>query len=60
MQLLAKGTPVPIILVTAFADEREKARALQAGVISYLTKPFNETELLTRIRSALGDDTAGP
>jgi FixJ family two-component response regulator len=59
MQLLAKGTPVPMILVTAFADEKEKARALQAGVMGYLTKPFNETELLTRIRSALGDDAAG-
>jgi FixJ family two-component response regulator len=54
MRLQDKGTPVPMILITAFADEKEKARALQAGVVGYLTKPFNESELLGRIRSAFG------
>ena len=53
MRLLAMGTPVPMVLITAFADEKEKTRALQAGVMGYLTKPFNEVELLTQIRSAL-------
>jgi FixJ family two-component response regulator len=53
MRLLAMGTPIPMILITAFADEREKTRALQAGVIGYLTKPFNEAELLVKIHSAL-------
>ena len=53
MRLLAGGTPVPMILITAFADEKEKARALQAGVMGYLTKPFNEAELLARIGAAL-------
>ena len=56
MRLLAMGTPVPMILITAFADDKEKARALQAGVMGYLTKPFNEAELLARIRSALGGE----
>jgi FixJ family two-component response regulator len=54
MRLRDKGTPVPMILITAFADEKEKARALQAGFVGYLTKPFNESELLGRIRSAFG------
>jgi FixJ family two-component response regulator len=56
MRLLALGTPVPMILITAFSDEKEKARALRAGVMGYLTKPFNETELLGRIRSAIGEE----
>jgi FixJ family two-component response regulator len=56
MRLLALGTPVPMILITAFSDEKEKARALRAGVMGYLTKPFNETELLGRIRSAIGGE----
>ena len=53
MRLLAIGTPIPMVLVTAFTDEKEKTRALQAGVMGYLTKPFNEAELLAKIRSAL-------
>lgn len=53
MRLLAIGTPIPMVLITAFTDEKEKARALHAGVMGYLTKPFNEAELLAQIRSAL-------
>ncbi|HTJ89715.1 MAG TPA: response regulator [Acidocella sp.] len=53
-RLQDKGTPVPMILITAFADEKERARALQAGFLGYLTKPFNESELLGKIRSAFG------
>jgi FixJ family two-component response regulator len=53
-RLQDKGTPVPMILITAFADEKERARALRAGFLGYLTKPFNESELLGKIRSAFG------
>ena len=53
MRLLTIGTPIPMVLITAFTDEKEKARALHAGVMGYLTKPFNEAELLAQIRSAL-------
>jgi FixJ family two-component response regulator len=57
MRLLTIGTPIPMVLITAFTDEKEKARALHAGVMGYLTKPFNEAELLAQIRSALdGND----
>jgi FixJ family two-component response regulator len=56
MRLRATGTPIPMILITAFADDKDKLRALQAGVIGYLTKPFNENELLTKIRSALDQE----
>ncbi|HVE23072.1 MAG TPA: response regulator [Acidocella sp.] len=56
-RLRAMGAPVPMVLITAFADEKEKTRALHAGVMGYLTKPFNEAELLAKIRAALdGED----
>ncbi len=56
-RLRAMGVPMPMVLITAFADEKEKARALQAGIMGYLTKPFNEAELLAKIRAALdGED----
>ena len=53
-RLVASGEPIPTILITAFPDERARKRALQAGVIGYLTKPFSEDELLACIRSTLG------
>jgi FixJ family two-component response regulator len=56
--LVASGEPIPTILITAFPDERSRERALQGGVIGYLTKPFSEDDLLACIRSTLGDREA--
>lgn len=52
-RLVASGEPIPTILITAFPDERARERALQAGVLCYLAKPFSEDELLVCIRSIL-------
>ena len=52
-RLVEAGTPIPTILMTAFPNDRDKARALQAGVVGYLTKPFDETELLASIHAVL-------
>ena len=52
-RLVEAGTPIPTILMTAFPNEIDKVSALQAGVVGYLTKPFNETELLGFIHSVL-------
>jgi FixJ family two-component response regulator len=52
-RLVEAGTPVPTILMTAFPNDRDKVRALQAGVVGYLPKPLNETELLGFIHSVL-------
>lgn len=54
-RLVASGEPIPTILVTAYADERARERALQAGVKCYLTKPFNEDDLLACLKCALSD-----
>jgi FixJ family two-component response regulator len=53
-ELVAAGRRIPIVFVTAFHDERVRERALQAGAVGYLTKPFDGRSLLTCIRSALG------
>jgi FixJ family two-component response regulator len=58
-RLVASGEPIPTVLITAFPDERSRERALQAGVIGYLTKPFSEDDLLACIRSTLGRRQAG-
>ena len=53
-RLVASGKPVPTILITAYPDERTRARALRAGVAGYLNKPFSDDELLAHLRSILG------
>lgn len=44
---------IPIIVVSARAQEKEKVLALDAGADDYITKPFGTPELMARIRTAL-------
>jgi two-component system KDP operon response regulator KdpE len=44
---------LPILLLSAVEDEREKIAALDAGADDYVTKPFSGDELLARLRAAL-------
>ena len=50
--LSASGKPIPTILITAYPDDGVRERALSAGVIGYLSKPFEQDDLLACIRSA--------
>jgi FixJ family two-component response regulator len=52
-RLVAAGKTIPTILLTAYPNEQDRDRALQAGVTCYLTKPCNQDDLLVCIRSAL-------
>src|SRR5580700_1609748 len=47
------GADLPIIMVTVRDGERDKVKALDAGADGYVTKPFNTSELLARIRALL-------
>jgi FixJ family two-component response regulator len=51
--LVMSGNVIPTILITAFPNTRDRVRAQRTGVDCYLTKPFNECELLACIRKAL-------
>jgi two-component system KDP operon response regulator KdpE len=44
---------MPILVLSAVGDEREKVRALEAGADDYVTKPFGPNELVARLRAAL-------
>jgi len=52
-RLVAAGMSIPTILITGHPDESVRSRAIQAGVLFYLTKPFGEDELFGCIRSAV-------
>ena len=54
--LIAVGTPIPTVLVTAYPDEAARTRAFKAGIRCYLAKPLEPDALLACIRSAIGDD----
>jgi len=52
-QLAAAGCNIPIIFITAFDDKESRRRAMQAGAVAFLGKPFNDEQLLESIRLAL-------
>jgi DNA-binding response OmpR family regulator/nitrogen-specific signal transduction histidine kinase len=49
---------IPVIMLTARADARDKLKALRIGVDDYLLKPFDEEELLARIENLLKNQSA--
>src|SRR2546421_231054 len=50
---LRRNGAVPIIMLTARADESDKLVGLELGADDYLTKPFSPKELVARVRSVL-------
>lgn len=44
---------LPIIMVTAKGEERDRVRGLDLGADDYIVKPFSATELLARVRAVL-------
>jgi FixJ family two-component response regulator len=51
--LAAEGCGIPIIFITAYDDRESRGRAMQAGAVAFLSKPFGDEQLLQTIRSAL-------
>jgi response regulator NasT len=45
--------PLPIIMLTAYSDRKIVERAVDAGVFSYLSKPFGPQDLIPAIRAAV-------
>ena len=52
-QQLAERTDMPIIFITGHADVPMSVRAMKAGAVEFLTKPFNDDVLLDAIHSAI-------
>ena len=52
-QLAASDCRIPIIFITAYDDKESHRRAMQAGAVAFLAKPFSDEQLFQWIRSAL-------
>ena len=50
---IRKFSNVPIIMVTALGDERDRIRGLDVGADDYIVKPYSAIELLARVRAVL-------
>lgn len=57
-RIVATGRAIPTVLITAHRRELTEARAREAGIRSYLTKPFTPDELLECVRTALATSQA--
>ena len=52
-ELAQSGIHIPIIFITAHGDEKMRMRALRAGAVEFLAKPFDDETLLESVRAAL-------
>ena len=57
-QLMKAGIPIPIIFITAHGDIPMTSRAMKAGAVDFLAKPFQKQDLLAAIHLALDRDRA--
>lgn len=53
LQSVRKWSSMPVIVVSARSNERDKVAALEMGADDYMTKPFGTQELVARIRTAI-------
>ena len=54
--LIAEGHPMPMIFITAFPEARVRTQALEAGAFGFLSKPFDEENLIACLDKALTKD----
>ncbi len=53
MRWLRTESPLPVVMLTALAEDSDRISGLELGADDYLAKPFNPRELLARIRAVL-------
>ena len=58
--LRARGSRLPVLILTAKSEISDKVEGLDSGANDYLTKPFSTAELLARIRAMTRSQTAQP
>jgi len=57
-ELTGRGMPIPIIFITGHGDIPMSVKAMKAGAVEFLTKPFRDQDLLDAIQLAIERDRA--
>src|SRR5215472_13205987 len=57
-QLKKAGLQIPIVFITAYGDIPMTVKAMKSGAVEFLTKPFEDKDLLGAVQQALASDTA--
>jgi FixJ family two-component response regulator len=52
-ELIAQGNDIPVIFVTGFSEVKAKVKALAAGAVGFLDKPFSDENLIKCLDTAL-------
>jgi FixJ family two-component response regulator len=60
IRMRARGYTTPFIFITAFPDDSVRARALKAGAIGFLAKPFAAPALVNCVETAMNEHRGGP
>jgi DNA-binding response OmpR family regulator len=55
-ELQARGSDVPVLVLTARTEESDRAAALELGAVEYLTKPLPFPDFLGRVRANVAAD----
>ena len=57
-RLVEKNFILPVIMITGYADVKTAVKAMKTRVFDFLEKPFDDTEIITAVRSAMeyGED----
>ena len=57
-ELKKVGLQIPIVFITAHGDIQMSVKAMKSGAVEFLTKPFEDKDLLGAVQQALASDTA--
>jgi RNA polymerase sigma factor (sigma-70 family) len=55
-ELRRRGITIPVIFISAYGDVATTVRAMRAGALNFLQKPFNDEELIESVRAAVEQD----
>jgi FixJ family two-component response regulator len=58
--LRSQGYQTPVILITAYPNEKHRKRALDNGAVGFLSKPFNEDALIECLTAAISSFALQP
>jgi FixJ family two-component response regulator len=55
-ELAERGTPIPVVFITGYGDIEMSVKAMKAGAVEFLAKPFRSEDLLDAVRRAIERD----